>query len=97
MITRLSALVAAALFAVALPATAQSTSVLSVSPIPDGAEERFCYYNGLAFSSQSLLTVEVPFRREGPASVQKRLMRCSEAEDGAMFWLEIDLERGINQ
>jgi len=73
-------------------ALAQST-MLSVSPIPDDAQKRFCYYEGLAYSSQSLLTVDVPFRRESAEATQKRLMKCVVSEEGDLFWQEFDLER----
>lgn len=76
-------------------AGAQNSSVLSVSPIPDEAEERFCYYAGLAYSPMALLTVEVPFRRESPSATQKRLMRCEMGdEDDGLVWRDFDIEQG---
>ncbi len=36
------------------PAAAQ-TALLTASPIPEGAETRFCYYAGLAYSEHSYL------------------------------------------
>jgi hypothetical protein len=87
------ALLAAALIGASGSAALAQSTVLSVSPIPDDAEKRFCYYEGLAFSSQSLLTVDVPFRRESAEATQKRLLKCVVSEEGDLFWQEFDLER----
>ncbi|MDV7144293.1 hypothetical protein R3X27_16535 [Tropicimonas sp. TH_r6] len=40
----------------AIPATAQ-TALLTASPIPEGAESRFCYYAGLAYSKNAYLLI----------------------------------------
>ncbi len=87
------ALLAAILIAASSSAALAQSSLLSVSPIPDDAEKRFCYYEGLAYSSQSLLTVDVPFRRESAEATQKRLLKCVVSEEGDLFWQEFDLER----
>lgn len=87
------ALLAAILIAASSSAALAQSSLLSVSPIPDDAEKRFCYYEGLAYSSQSLLTVDVPFRRESAEATQKRLLKCVVSEEGDHFWQEFDLER----
>jgi len=87
------ALLATTLIAMSGSAALAQSSLLSVSPIPDDAEKRFCYYEGLAYSSQSLLTVDVPFRRESAEATQKRLLKCVVSEEGDFFWQEFDLER----
>ncbi len=87
------ALLAATLIGASGGAAFAQSSVLSVSPIPDDAQKRFCYYEGLAYSSQSLLTVDVPFRRESAEATQKRLLKCVVSEEGDLFWQEFDLER----
>ena len=87
------ALLAATLIAASGSAALAQSSILSVSPIPDDAQKRFCYYEGLAYSSQSLLTVDVPFRRESAEATQKRLLKCVVSEEGDLFWQEFDLER----
>ena len=87
------ALLAAILIAASSSAALAQSSLLSVSPIPDDAEKRFCYYEGLSYSSQSLLTVDVPFRRESAEATQKRLLKCVVSEEGDLFWQEFDLER----
>ena len=89
----LLALIAAALVGTSGSATLAQSTMLSVSPIPDDAEKRFCYYDGLAYSSQSLLTVDVPFRRDSAEATQKRLLKCVVSEEGDLFWQEFDLER----
>ena len=86
-------LLAATLIGTSGSAAFAQSSMISVSPIPDDAEKRFCYYEGLAYSSQSLLTVDVPFRRESATATQKRLLRCVVSEEGDHFWQEFDLER----
>ena len=87
------ALLTAFLIATSGSAALAQSSLLSVSPIPDDAEKRFCYYEGLAYSSLSLLTVDVPFRRESAEATQKRLLKCVVSEEGDLFWQEFDLER----
>ena len=87
------ALLAATLIGASGGVAFAQSSVLSVSPIPDDAQKRFCYYEGLAYSSQSLLTVDVPFRRESAEATQKRLLKCVVSEEGDLFWQEFDLER----
>lgn len=70
------------------------TSVLAgVSPIPEGAKNDYCYYNGLAYSSNSYLPVRFPTQEklsvagavgqsveaEG-ADVRVILLQCVDAE-----------------
>ncbi len=47
-------ILAAALATLGTPLVAQ-TALLTASPIPEGAETRFCYYAGLAYSERSYL------------------------------------------
>lgn len=87
-------LLAALLVGAAASGSAQEASgVLSVSPIPDGAETRFCYFGGVTYSENALLLIEVPFRREGPDAVQKSLLECVAKEDGsALHWVQTQRE-----
>ncbi|MEM6577634.1 MAG: hypothetical protein AAF678_04015, partial [Pseudomonadota bacterium] len=59
----------AAIFAIC--ATGAYSQTLSVSPIPDDAEARFCYYAGLAYSEDSAITMDIPDRRQGTEALQK--------------------------
>ena len=65
---------------------------LSVSPIPDDAEQRFCYYAGLAYSLDASMTLAVPDRRQGSTATQQRQFVCSQGED-RLVWVGIDVER----
>jgi len=78
----------------AVAGTAASAQTLSVSPIPDDAESRFCYYAGLVYSEDANLTLDVPNRRQGEEAVQKRAFICTkDAASGSMKWVGIDVER----
>ena len=67
---------------------------LTVSPIPDNAEERFCYHAGLAYSESSSITLDVPNRRDGTEAVQKREFLCTRDESSNnLVWVGVDLER----
>lgn len=75
-------------------AYAQSGSTLLVTPpaSSDGPRD-YCLYAGLAYSQDALLTVDVPYRRESPQAVQKRLLKCTLAEDGEnLRWEDFDIE-----
>ncbi len=75
-------------------AVGASAETLSVSPIPDDAEARFCYYAGLAYSEDASLTIDVPNRREGTEAVQKRELRGTRQDDStSLKWVAIDIER----
>lgn len=76
-------------FGLASGAVAQSTPAVVLSAPVDG----FCYYGGLAYSQNALLTVEVPNRRQDPTALQKRLARCVAVESGKMSWEDYDLEK----
>jgi hypothetical protein len=71
-----------------------AAETLSVSPIPDDAEGRFCYYAGLAYSEAASITLDVPNRRDSTTATQKREFTCSrdEGKDN-LIWVEIDIER----
>lgn len=50
--------IALAALALVLPLQAPAqTSLLSASPIPEGAETRFCYYAGMAYSRNAYILV----------------------------------------
>ena len=72
----------------------QSPGLLSAVPGAENAGS-FCFYAGLAYSQNALLTVDVPMRRDSPQAVQKRLMRC-ETQDGSptMIWVDFNIEQG---
>lgn len=71
-----------------------SAEMLSVSPIPDSAEARFCYYAGLAYSESASLTVQVPDRRQGTEALQQRAFICVRDDaSGNLIWQGIDVER----
>ena len=86
--------VAAAAFVGAAPVRAQDAMTTFASPIPDGAETRFCYHAGLAYSENALVTIDIPFRRESPTAVQKRLLRCVQSDSGEnLVWVVTSEER----
>ncbi len=75
-------------------AASASAETLSVSPIPDGVESRFCYYAGLAYSESASLTLNVPLRREATDASQLREFVCSRDDaSGNLVWVGVDLER----
>ncbi|WP_170764188.1 hypothetical protein [Ruegeria lacuscaerulensis] len=65
---------------------AQQTLSLA-SPIPDGAESRFCYYKGMAYSQDAfvLLTGDNTVT-ETVSTIQERLLRCHRESDGTLKW-----------
>ena len=85
---------AALALGVASGAMAQTSPAVILSAPVDG----FCYYAGLAYSKNALVTVDVPNRRQDPTALQKRLSRCVEDDAGKMAWEEYDLEKaGLNK
>ncbi|NOD35929.1 MULTISPECIES: hypothetical protein [unclassified Ruegeria] len=67
-------------------AVAQQTLSLA-SPIPDGAETRFCYYEGLAYSEDAfVLMVGDNTVTSTVSTVQERLLRCHRESDGTLKW-----------
>ncbi|MEM8630795.1 MAG: hypothetical protein AAGF74_06145 [Pseudomonadota bacterium] len=80
------------------PASAQDGAMLLASPIPDGAEDRFCYYEGLAYSENAMVIIDVPFRRDSPSSTQKRLLQCVSGESGkGLVWSLTSEERTLGE
>jgi len=73
--------------ALALAAPAQSQT-LSVSPIPDGVENRFCYYAGLAYSPQSYIIITGSNSVTTTSNeVQERLLQCVASDEGPLHWV----------
>ncbi len=71
-----------------LASTAAAQQTLSLaSPIPDGAESRFCYYEGLAYSEDAfVLLVGDNTVTDTISTVQERLLRCHRDSDGTLKW-----------
>ena len=47
------------------------TMFSGVSPIPNDAQERFCYYAGLAYSPNSYLPITIPSRTKSELTVEE--------------------------
>lgn len=75
-----------ALALLASQASAQQTLSFA-SPIPDGAETKFCYYEGMAYSQDAfvLLTGDNTVT-ETVRTIQERLLRCHREGDGTLKW-----------
>ena len=75
-----------ALTLLASQALAQQT-LSTASPIPDGAETRFCYYDGMAYSEDAfvLLTGDNTVTQT-VSTIQERLLRCHRESDGTLKW-----------
>ncbi|KUJ82235.1 hypothetical protein [Ruegeria profundi] len=59
----------------------------TASPIPDGAESRFCYYDGMAYSEDAfVLMVGDNTVTSTVSTVQERLLRCHRDDDGTLKW-----------
>ena len=70
----------------ATQAPAQQTLSLA-SPIPDGAETRFCYYKGLAYSPDSFIVIFGDNTvTETINTREERLLRCVSSDKGTMHW-----------
>ncbi len=71
-----------------LASQAAAQQMLSTaSPIPDGAEKRFCYYEGMAYSENAfILLVGSNTVTETVSTREERLLRCYRAEDGNLNW-----------
>ncbi|WP_425083137.1 hypothetical protein [Ruegeria profundi] len=75
-----------ALTLLASTTSAQQTLSLA-SPMPDGAETRFCYYEGLAYSEDAfVLMVGDNTVTNTITTVQERLLRCHRDSDGTLKW-----------
>lgn len=67
-------------------ASAQQT-LTTASPIPDGAETKFCYYNGMAYSQDAfVLLVGDNTVTQTVSTIQERLLRCHRESDGTLKW-----------
>lgn len=61
--------------------------ISTASPIPDGAETRFCYYEGMAYSQDAfVLMVGDNTVTDTVRTVQERLLRCHRESDGTLKW-----------
>ncbi len=59
----------------------------TASPIPDGAETRFCYYDGMAYSEDAfVLMVGDNTVTDTISTRQERLLRCYRDNDGTLKW-----------
>lgn len=75
-----------ALAMLATQTLAQQTLSLA-SPIPDGAETRFCYYKGLAYSLDSFIVIFGDNTvTETINTREERLLRCVSNDKGNMHW-----------
>lgn len=81
-------------------ATAQADSLVLVpggaSPMPPDVDLRFCYYAGLAYSPGSIVTIDVPNRREVVTDRSRKAFRCirDDSDRGRHFWQELDPDEG---
>lgn len=67
-------------------AIAQST-FLSASPVPDDAEKRFCYYEGLAYSQSSFIVLAGSNQTtESSGNREEALLQCVKGDDGTLVW-----------
>ncbi len=90
--------VAASIAMMSSTAQAQEHGLMFASPIPDGAAQQFCYYEGLAYSLHAIVLVQVPFRRESPTATQARLLECVEADAGdTLVWRVTQQERTVGE
>ena len=75
-----------ALALLASQASAQQ-SLIGASPIPVGAELRFCYYNGLAYSVDAFIVIQGDNTVTSTSSArEEHLLRCIKGGDGVMKW-----------
>lgn len=72
-----------------LPISAHAQSqTLSASPIPDDAENRFCYYAGLVYSKQSYIVIAGDNTVTSKSvETQQRLLECVSGDDGSLHWV----------
>ena len=70
--------------------------LLGASPMPPDVDLRFCYYAGLAYSVGSVITIDVPNRREVVTDRPRKAFRCTEgdSEPGRHYWQEVDPDEG---
>ncbi|MEM7090295.1 MAG: hypothetical protein AAF496_12045 [Pseudomonadota bacterium] len=59
----------------------------TASPIPDGAEKRFCYYEGMAYSEDAFVLMVGDNTVTSTVNArQERLLRCHREDDGTLKW-----------
>ena len=76
-----------AAFALAASSALAQSMQLSTSPIPDNAEMRFCYYEGLAYSENSYIVLTGSNTvTDTTRNVEERLLRCIKRDDGRLGW-----------
>lgn len=82
--------------ATALAGPGEPPAALGASPLPDQVENRFCYFSGLAYSPGSLISVEVPVRREVVTDRPRKALRCvsDDSSQGRFYWHELDPDEG---
>ena len=67
--------------------TLAQQTLTTASPIPDGAETKFCYYAGMAYSQDAfVLMVGDNTVTDTVRTVQERLLRCHRESDGTLKW-----------
>ncbi len=66
---------------------AAQSQLTTASPIPDGAEKRFCYYQGLVYSENAfILLVGTNTVTSTAPQKEERLLRCFRGDDGNLSW-----------
>ncbi|CUH45981.1 hypothetical protein [Ruegeria atlantica] len=74
-------------FALLASQASAQQSLIGASPIPVGAELRFCYYNGLAYSVDAYVVISGNNTvTETSSTREEHLLRCIKGGDGAMKW-----------
>ncbi len=81
--------------AVVLAVAAGAASGQTVNTVMQGAPavtaRDVCFYGGLAYSENAVLTVEVPLRKESPQALQKHLLLCGKIEGSdRLGWISLD-------
>ncbi|WP_299663772.1 hypothetical protein [uncultured Ruegeria sp.] len=71
-----------------LASAAPAQQMLSTaSPIPDGAETRFCYYKGMAYSEDAFVLMTGDNTVTSTVNTrEERLLRCYRNGDGTLTW-----------
>ena len=80
----------AKVFLLAATCTGAAQELPSTVLVPPGGANHFCYYNGLAYSENALLTIEVTHRRESPVATQKAMLECRQSENAeTLVWVRV--------
>ncbi|MBO9410260.1 MULTISPECIES: hypothetical protein [unclassified Ruegeria] len=75
-----------ALTLLASQVNAQQT-LTTASPIPDGAETKFCYYAGMAYSMDAFVVIFGDNNVTATSTTrEEHLLRCVKNDDGSMSW-----------